>query len=86
MIHILCSVFAYYFVTLCVIGFDVTAKAPDIHESNLEYMNRSRQAADYCAAKLGWRVVECCDGDRMRTVEEIGVEIRKIVDKLEILS
>ena len=58
----------------------------DIHESNLEYMNRSRQAADYCAAKLGWRVVECCDGDRMRTVEEIGGEIRQIVEKLEIIS
>ena len=47
----------------------------DIHEANLGYLKRSRQAADYCANKLGWRVVECVEGDEMRTVEAIFADV-----------
>ena len=47
----------------------------DIHESNLEYMNQSRKAAEYCADKLGWKVVRCIEGGTMRSIEEIHKEI-----------
>lgn len=47
----------------------------DIHESNVEYLKRSRTAADYCAEKLGWNVVECVDGEEMRSIEEIAAEV-----------
>ena len=53
----------------------------DIHESNLTYLDRSRQAADYCSEKLGWRVVECLTGSSMRTVEDIH---REILDKVRV--
>lgn len=43
----------------------------DIHESNLEYLKKSREAADYCSKKLGWKIVECCVDGKMRSVEEI---------------
>ncbi len=51
----------------------------DIHESNLDYLNRSRTAASYCADKLGWDRVCCdCDGE-MRTIEDIHAEVLSLV-------
>lgn len=47
----------------------------DIHEKNMDYLKRSRKAAEYCSRKLGWREVECCKYDGMRSVEDIGKEI-----------
>ncbi len=47
----------------------------DIQERDLEYLERSRAAAEYCARKLGWQAVECAKNGRMRLVEEIGREV-----------
>ena len=49
----------------------------DIHESDLEYLNRSRLAAEYCANKLGWKTISCTEADEMRTVEEIHKDVLK---------
>lgn len=51
----------------------------DIHERDLDYLIRSRQAADYCSKKLGWTTVECCMDGKMRSVDEISEEILNIV-------
>ena len=47
----------------------------DIQERDLEYLARSRAAAEYCAQKLGWQAVECARNGEMRPVEEIGREV-----------
>ena len=47
----------------------------DIHERDVEYLSRSRKAADYCAEKLGWKCVECVLGGEMRSIEDISAEI-----------
>ena len=47
----------------------------DIHEGNLDYLNRSRMAANYCSRKLGWQELECCDETGMRSIEAIQSEI-----------
>lgn len=52
----------------------------DIHESNLDYLNRSRQAAQYCAEKLGWKVISCVRNDSMRTIQDIHEEVFVTVD------
>ena len=44
----------------------------DVHEKDVEYLARSRRAAEFCAAHLGWQTVPCTCGDGMRSVEEIG--------------
>ncbi len=49
--------------------------AADIHEQDRAYQARCFAAADYCAQKFGWRVVECVQGERMRSVEDIHAEI-----------
>lgn len=51
----------------------------DIHESNLDYLYKCRDAALDAAEKMGWYVVKCNDGDEPRTVESIGDEIFNII-------
>ena len=55
----------------------------DIHEANLAYLKRSRQAADYCAKVLGWNVIECLKEGRMQTISEIKEMIESLVFKKE---
>ncbi len=43
----------------------------DIHEHDLDYLARSRAAAEYCAAALGWDTVDCAEGGVMRPVDDI---------------
>lgn len=39
------------------------ASRRDVHERDLGYLERSRQAAEWCCGRFGWTVVECaCDG------------------------
>ena len=52
----------------------------DVHEKDVEYLARSRKAAEFCAAHLGWQTVPCTCGDGMRSIEEIGQEVRQRVD------
>ena len=47
----------------------------DIHEGNLSYLQRSREAAEYCSRKLGWREIACCENGEMRSISAIGEEI-----------
>ena len=51
----------------------------DIHESNLGYLNRSRQAAEYCKDQLGWQVINCVRDGKMRSIEEIHEEVMQCV-------
>lgn len=51
----------------------------DIHEVNLSYMIRSRQAAEYCAKHLGWKTVHCVSDNAMRSVEDIHDDIMEVV-------
>ncbi|MCM1132906.1 MAG: deoxynucleoside kinase [Ruminococcus flavefaciens] len=55
----------------------------DIHEADVDYLRRSRQAADYCAAALGWNVVECVKDGKMREIGDISAEILRIVSEGE---
>lgn len=52
----------------------------DIHESNLDYMNRSRRAAEYCADALGWKRVHCVENGAMRSIESIHAEVMELVE------
>lgn len=51
----------------------------DIQEKDLEYMARSKEAADYCAKTLGWNVVKCTEINNekkiMRSIDDINNEI-----------
>ena len=53
----------------------------DIHEKDVEYLRKCREAADYCAERLDWTTISCCLGSRMRSIEDISGEIFRIVKK-----
>ncbi len=56
----------------------------DVHEKDTAYLARSREAAEYCAAHLGWHTVHCTRGDAMRSIENIQAAVQSIVqEKLE---
>ena len=52
----------------------------DIHERDLAYLKHSREAAQYCAEKLGWKTVDCCRDGQMRSIEEIHESIVKLLE------
>ncbi len=47
----------------------------DIHESDPVYLRRSREAADYCAKKLGWTLIECVKNGSIRSIDDIAADI-----------
>ena len=47
----------------------------DIHESNMDHLAKSREAAVYCADKLGWTTIQCDDGETMRSIADIHSDI-----------
>ena len=59
---------------------DLTKK--DIHEKNREYLKRCQEASKYCIDRLGWKVIECCENDNMRSIDDIQTDIRNIVRSL----
>jgi dTMP kinase len=54
----------------------------DVHEKDIEYLMRSRRAAEYCAAHLGWKTVACSEGNAMRTIDAIGAEVEAIARRI----
>lgn len=53
----------------------------DIHEANISYLLQCREAAKYAAESMGWIVINCSDGENPRSIESIGEEIDKYIDK-----
>ena len=50
----------------------------DVHEKDLEYLARSRKAAEFCAEHLDWKTVHCTEGDAMRTIDSIQSEVQAL--------
>ena len=54
----------------------------DIHESNLAYLQKSAQAAQYCAQRLHWKILSCDDGGCMRSIDAIHREVLAMVENI----
>ena len=54
----------------------------DVHEKDLEYLARSRKAAEYCAAHLGWQTVHCTRDGVMRSIEEIQQQVQALTEEV----
>ena len=51
----------------------------DIHEKDRSYLLACRKAAAFAAKKCGWNVINCADGDKPRSIEDISADILKVV-------
>ena len=61
---------------------DSTGQKMDIHERDTAYMDKCYDAALYSCEKLGWKRIQCYNGDVIRTREDIAEEIYKEACKL----
>lgn len=51
----------------------------DIHESNLEFMKKVYESAMFIADYLSWDKIQCNDGNKMRSIDDIHEEIYNLV-------
>ena len=54
-----------------------TGVKKDIHEADTAYLARCYEALHYAAEKLGWLCLECAEGERLYTIDEMHLRIRK---------
>ena len=54
----------------------------DIHEANMEYMKRCREAAYFSADKLGWEMIDCSDGHDPLPIDEINKQLMSRLEEL----
>lgn len=53
----------------------------DLHERDIDYMREVYENAMFVAEHLSWNIIECNDGDRLRSREDIHDEIYRLVKK-----
>ena len=53
----------------------------DVHEANVEFLNKCRKSALYTAKRQGWRVIPCSDGVNPLSIDEIHKKIIACVDE-----
>lgn len=53
----------------------------DIHESDNSHLINASLAGNMAGRLLGWHIIECVEGEKMRTIEDIGDEILKTITK-----
>ena len=58
----------------------------DLHESNIDYLNKCREAALYIANILDWKVVKCNINDEPKSIDTIQNEIKNIINSWYINS
>lgn len=51
----------------------------DIHENNLEFLKKVYESAIFVAKYLNWDIIDCSDGDKMKSPKEIHEEITKLI-------
>lgn len=47
----------------------------DIHESDTDYLEKTYSNSKFVAQKYNWELVDCVDGDKMKSIEDIHEEI-----------
>ncbi len=52
----------------------------DIHESDKEYLKKTYDNAIYIAENYGFEIIDCVKDGKLRSIEDIQEEIRRIVD------
>lgn len=55
--------------------YDANGGHKDIHESDLEYLEKCRKAALFTAQYSGWDIISCGRGGEPRTIDDIAEEI-----------
>lgn len=54
----------------------------DIHESDFSYLEKSYENAKYVTEKFGWQTVPCVKDGKIRPIDDIQRDIRKITESI----
>ncbi len=54
----------------------------DIHEADVDFLVKCREAALYAAEKLGWKVIHCASGGKAISIEDIHEKVYQIVSEV----
>lgn len=54
----------------------------DIHEKDIDYLKKSYLNACEISKKYSWTEINCIDGDRIKTIDEISQEIYREIEKM----
>jgi dTMP kinase len=61
----------------------LAAGVKDTVEEDRQYLERSHETAGWLAARQpNWHIIRCMEGERLRSPEEIHMEVRTIIEKL----
>ncbi len=60
---------------------DMTNTTMDIHERNTAFLSECRKSALYTAGKQGWHILNCCDDNTPRPIDDITADIMEIIYK-----
>ena len=58
----------------------------DIHEKNIEFLKKCRKSALYSAEKNNWKVINCAQNGKIKSIEEIHNEIIETLEKGDFLN
>lgn len=53
----------------------------DVHEKDVSFLERCREAALFAAEKQGWVLIPCAEGDKPKPIAQIAAEIRTVVEE-----
>ncbi len=56
-----------------------TGAKKDVHEADVQYLHRCREAAMYAAKKLGWVVITCAEDGAPLSINEIAEKIKSAI-------
>ena len=51
----------------------------DIHDKDILFQQKCRDTVLYCASNLNWITINCCNNDKIRSIEEINNDIFKYI-------
>lgn len=61
--------------------YDGDETKKDVHEADIEFLNKCRKSALYTAKKQGWKVINCSNGEEPLSINSIHNEIIRVVSK-----
>ena len=59
---------------------DYEGNSNDIHENDINLMKKIYDNSSFVAKKLGFKIVNCTENGKLKTIEEIHSEIKKIIE------
>ena len=52
-------------------------------KSNLEFLKKVYESALFVAKYLNWNIIECSNNNEMKSIEEIHLEVSKVIKKIK---